>query len=491
MFLMQAGFAMVCAGAVQTKNVRNTMLKNLLDGCGAALGFYCFGFAFAYGGSKFGGPTTFIGHSDFFLMNISENFFLSPTVNPMAYWFFQFAFAATAATIVAGTLAERCQMGAYLMYSFLLTGFIYPVVAHSIWSPNGVFSPTNVNRLFGTGAIDFSGCGVIHMTGGITGLVAAKILGPRKGRFFDDRGEPLKTPMVIAQHSVALQALGTFILWFGWYGFNSGSTLMITMPYRGQTAARCVVATTLGSASGAISSLLIHLFLTERETGEGVFDLTMALNGALSGLVSITAGCAVIEPWAAIIAGLIGGLNYVVGSRLLIRWRLDDAVDAIPVHFSNGIWGLIVVGLLANPTYVYEMYESTHAGWIYSWFQGSADGRLLAANLVFALFVLGWVSFTMLPFFFALNYLGWFRSDPLEEIIGLDVSYHGAEALRSADDDDQYREFLERKALKKRKKVNSAKSAIIIGGRVYKQDNNDLESMDDVPISVRSSKNHY
>jgi Amt family ammonium transporter len=237
----------------------------------------------------------------------------------MAFWFFQFAFSATAATIVAGTLAERCQMGAYLMYSILLTGLIYPVVVHAVWSPNGIFAVTNVNKLFGSGAIDFSGCGAIHMTGGITGLVATIILGPRRGRFHDERGDPLKSPGVIVQHSVALQALGTMILWFGWYGFNSGSTLMITIPTRSEAAARCVVSTSLGSASGAISSLLMNFFLTERQTGEGIFDLTMALNGALSGLVSITAGCAFIQPWVAIIVGLIGGINYVFGSRLLFN----------------------------------------------------------------------------------------------------------------------------------------------------------------------------
>ncbi len=488
MFLMQAGFAMVCAGAVQTKNVRNTVLKNLLDGCGAAVGFYCFGYAFSFGGSTFGGPTTFIGDTNFFLSNISENFFLSPTVDAMAFWFFQFTFSATAATIVAGTLAERCQMGAYMMYSLLLTGLIYPVVVHAVWSPNGIFAATNINKLFGSGAIDFSGCGTIHMTGGITGLVATIILGPRRGRFHDDRGDPLKSPGVIVQHSVALQALGTFILWFGWYGFNSGSTLMISVPTRSEAAARCVVATSLGSATGALSSLLMNFFLTERQTGEGIFDITMALNGSLSGLVSITAGCAVIEPWAAIVAGLIGGINFVFGSRLLIRWRLDDAVDAIPVHFCNGVWGLIVVGLLAKPSYVYDLYQSSHAGWFYSWSQGSADGRLLAANLVYMLFVLGWVSVTMFPFFFILNYLGWFRSDPLEEIIGLDVSYHGAEASMSAENDDPYRQYVEQKALKRRKRGNSSKQAMIIGGRVYKPD---IEIMDDVPISVEASKNHF
>jgi len=429
---------MLCAGAVQSKNVRNSMLKNLLDACGAAIGFYCFGYAFAFGGSEFGGPTTFIGNTNFFLMNIDENFFLAPYVEGGMYWFFQFAFAATAATIVAGTLAERSQMLAYLCYSFVLTGFIYPVVVHSVWSPNGFLSITNKNRLFGSGAIDFSGCGVVHITGGITALVSTKILGPRKGRFYDSRGDPLPEPKKFQQHSAALQVLGTFILWFGWYGFNSGNTLFISPHSRSEVAARAAISTTLGAASGSASALFANLIWAERRTGEATYDLTCALNGALSGLVSVTAGCTVIQPWAAIIAGFVGGLNYLLWSHLLLRLRLDDAVDAIPVHLSNGLWGLILVGLFATPEYVEQLYGSLHAGWFYSWAQGSADARLLASQLVEALFIIGWVFVFMYPFFGCLNYLGWFRADPLEEIIGLDISYHGGSVLH---DDEACMEY--------------------------------------------------
>ena len=194
-FFMQAGFAMLCAGAVQKKNVQNTMLKNLLDACGAALGFYSVGYAFAYGGSFEGGKTTFIGNANFFLMGVDD----------YVFWLFQFAFAATSATIVAGTLAERCQMTAYLCYSVMLSGFVYPVIVHAVWSYTGFLSPQNADPLFGVGMVDFAGSGVVHMTGGITALIAANILGSRKGRFYDERGMKLKKPKSFPGHSIALQ----------------------------------------------------------------------------------------------------------------------------------------------------------------------------------------------------------------------------------------------------------------------------------------------
>ena len=196
-FFMQAGFAMLCAGSVRLKNVQNTMLKNLLDACGAALSFFAVGYAFAFGGQDKTTATTFIGHENFFMMGV-ENY---------AYWFYQFAFAATSATIVAGTLAERCQMAAYFCYSVWMTAFVFPVVAHAVWSSNGFLSASNVEPLWGTGMIDFSGSGVVHTTGGATALFATMVLGPRRGRFYDNRGNPLRKPTLIPGHSVALQVL--------------------------------------------------------------------------------------------------------------------------------------------------------------------------------------------------------------------------------------------------------------------------------------------
>lgn len=419
-FFMQSGFAMVCAGAVRTKNVQNSMLKNLLDACGAAVAFFLVGNAFAFGGQNISKATTFIGTSEFASVGPSSGI-----------WFFEFAFSATSVTIVAGTLAERCQMIAYLCYSMMLAGFIYPVVAHSVWSKNGFLSTYNADPLFGSGAIDFAGSGVVHLTGGFTALIATCILGSRRGRFYDSRGEPLPTPRPMPGHSIALQLLGTMVLWFGWFGFNSGSALLLEdVANFGQVAANAAVSTAISGATGGITALFTNLIIEERRTGEPHFSLTMAMNGSLSGLVAVTAGCTVLEPWAAIFTGAIAGWIYIGGSKLLIRRRIDDAVDAIPVHMFNGIWGLISVGLCASPQKMELTFNNAkHVGWFYSWGRGSGDAKLLACQVLTVLFIIGWVLFTMLPFFIWLNYKGWLRSDSLEELVGLDISYHGGDTV--------------------------------------------------------------
>jgi len=328
--MMQAGFAMLCAGSVRQKNVKNIMLKNLLDACGGAIGFYTVGFAFSYGGDSSGDVKNFIGNTYFALRGFDYA--------ALHDWFFQFAFAATAATIVAGTVAERCKMAAYLCYSLFLTGFVYPVIVHSIWNASGFLSAFNNDPFRGVGAIDFAGSGVVHMTGGATALVAAIILGPRKGRFYDEDGNPLEEPVTFPAHSVALQILGTFILWFGWYGFNPGSSLIIDNPDSAATSALAAVTTTLAAASGCVMAMFTDSIIEMRKTGEVSYDLTMAMNGCLAGLVAVTAGTATVDPWAAIIIGAVGGWVYLGASKLLIRLRIDDAVDAIPVHCFNGAW---------------------------------------------------------------------------------------------------------------------------------------------------------
>lgn len=409
-FLMQLGFAMLCAGSVRQKNVKNIMLKNILDACGGAIGFFTIGHALANGT---GG--NFIGlDGGGYALNNDDDYIT---------FFFQFTFAATAATIVAGTVAERCKMEAYLCYSLFLTAFVYPVVVHAIWNEDGflcAFPSNGKEPLFGIGMIDFAGSGVVHMTGGATALVAAKILGPRIGRFYDENGEILETPVEFPPHSVALQVLGTFLLWFGWYGFNPGSTLGI-VGY-GDIAALCAVTTTLAAASGAVSALFIDTLVGIQTEGEASYDLTMAMNGALSGLVSITANCSVVEPWHAIFIGLIAGLVYVYSSKLLVKLRIDDAVDAIPVHFFNGMWGCIATGLFASPRHVEAAY-SGGGGLFYG--KGFA---LLGAEILGILFIIGWTVGLMFPFFTVLNMIGWFRVDPLEEKVGLDISHHKGSA---------------------------------------------------------------
>ena len=400
------------------------------------MGFWSFGFAFAYGKDDVRGMVTsansiqsdtlsFIGSSSFFLQGYDDSY---------AFWLFQFAFAATSATIVAGSLAERSQMAAYMCYSFLLTGFVYPVVVHSFWSVEGFLNFSNSKAVLGIGCLDFAGAGVVHITGGLTALIAVIILGPRKGRFIDERtGEVLVNPSRVRGHSMSLQVLGAFILWFGWYGFNIGSTFSISSERSGKVASLAGVCTTLGGASGCVTSLLFSTYKNEKRTGEMTFELVYALNGMLSGLVSITGACAYVEPWAAVVIGGIAGFVYCFTSSLLVKYHIDDAVDAVPVHLCNGIWGLLCIGIFAAPDRLEgvfgDTFPSDKAGLLYQWTSmGTSDGTLLAAEIIGVIFILGWVLLIMVPFFLLLSYVGWLRSDPLEEIVGLDISYHGRSA---------------------------------------------------------------
>lgn len=275
------------------------------------------------------------------------------------------------------------------------------------------------------------------VTGGLAALIASWILGPRHGRFVAESGSPLHRPNPIRGHSVPLQILGTLLLWFGWYGFNTGSIRFVSIEGYASVAALSAVTTTLGAASGTMTSLGLSAYLSHRSTGEVAFDVGYALNGCLSGLVGVTGACAVIEPWAGLAIGSVSGVMYVVGSRLLSRCRIDDAVDAIPVHLFNGVWGVVAVGLFASPQRLDAVYHhSEHAGLFYSWGRGSWDAALLAANLVGLLYIAGVVVIVLTPFFFFLLYMGWFRSDPLEEIIGLDVRCKGCGASDSVEDDE-------------------------------------------------------
>lgn len=226
-----------------------------------------------------------------------------------------------------------------------------------------------------------------------------------------------------------VQVLGVFILWFGWYGFNVGSAVSITGPGQPGIMSLAAVNTTLSPASACLSAIIVNYFLAERKRGEGEFSLKASLNGCLSGLVAITGPCAVVEPWAAIIIGLLAGPIYLVSSEALVRARIDDAVDAVPVHLCSGIFGSIAVAFLASPSRLELVYgHSDHAGLFYS-----GDATLLAAQVCGILFVFAWVASLMTPFFLLMNKLGWFRTDAITEITGLDQSYHGAEHL-DADD---------------------------------------------------------
>ena len=280
-FFMQAGFGMVEAGFIRAKNATNILTKNFLDFCMASIGFFVFGYAI-----MFGSGNGFIGGTGWFLSN-AEN----PSGVPLyAFWLFQAAFCGAAATIVAGGMAERMKFPAYLIYSFLISAFIYPIVGHWIWGGGW---------LGNLGFADFAGSTVVHTVGGTAALMGTVMLKPRLGKY-----KPDGTPNMIPGHNIPLAALGVFILWFGWFGFNPGSTLGVGT---GELIARIALNTNLAAATGCMVTLAIVWTIQKKA------DLSMTMNGALAGLVAVTAPCAFIDPWAAILIGAVAGVLVVLG----------------------------------------------------------------------------------------------------------------------------------------------------------------------------------
>jgi len=327
-FFMQAGFSMLEAGCVSSKNVQNILYKNLMDACIGAISFWFIGYGLAYGNSKDG---IFIGGSNFFANeeNVDPS---SEDYDGLGYhsFFFQWAFAATAATIVSGAVAERTKLSAYFVYSIFLTAFVYPVVVHWVWDSEGWLCAWKADgKKFmsdseaSNGLIDFAGSGVVHMVGGFSGLMGAIAVGPRLGRFTEER-DAAGNVIVHEEHNKLLASLGVCILWFGWYGFNGGSTLMVSDGYAALAAKVCVT-TTLAAASAAITCTVYSRVLFHK------FDLMLSLNGVLAGLVSITANCAVVEPWGAAVIGFLGAFVYIGSSALLKKLKIDDPLDAFPI----------------------------------------------------------------------------------------------------------------------------------------------------------------
>ncbi|CAF2158614.1 hypothetical protein HID58_025351 [Brassica napus] len=422
-FSMQIGFAMLCAGSVRAKNTMNIMLTNVLDAAAGGLFYYLFGYAFAFGGSSEG----FIGRHNFALRDF-------PTLtSDYSFFLYQWSFAIAAAGITSGSIAERTQFVAYLIYSSFLTGFVYPVVSHWFWSPFGWASPfrSAEDRLFNTGAIDFAGSGVVHMVGGIAGLWGALIEGPRRGRF-----EKSGRAIALRGHSASLVVLGTFLLWFGWYGFNPGSFTKILVPYEtgssyGQWSGigRTAVTTTLAGSTAALTTLFGKRLLS------GHWAVTDVCNGLLGGFAAITGGCSVVEPWAAIVCGFMAALVLIGCNKLAEIVQYDDPLEAAQLHGGCGAWGLIFVGLFAKEKYLNEVYGET-PGRPYGLLMGGG-GKLLGAQLVQILVVAGWVSATMGTLFFLLKRLGLLRISEKDEMAGMDMTRHGGFAYMYYDNDDE------------------------------------------------------
>ncbi|GAB2302911.1 Thioredoxin amt13 [Dionaea muscipula] len=413
-FIMQLGFAMLCAGSVRAKNATNIMLSNVVDAVVGSISYYLFGFAFAFGSTAGSGSNPFIGTSFFALKDVPNGDY------DYSFFLYQWAFAIAVAGITSGSIAERTQFSSYLVFSFFLTGFVYPIVAHWVWSSSGWLSPSSGSLLFGSGAIDFAGSGVVHLVGGIAGLWGAIVEGPRVGRF-----DAFGRPVVMRGHNATLVVLGTFLLWFGWFGFNPGSFDKILVSYpttsdQGNWTAigRTAVTTTLAGSMGGLVTLFGRRLLV------GHWDALDVCNGVLGGFVAITSGCSVVEPWAAIICGLVSAW-VLIGLNIL-------ATKGGPIAWGCGAWGLIFTGLFAEEQFVIQAYDSGRSGVSrpYGLLLGGGWG-LLGAQLMEVIVIVGWVSVTMGPLFYALHWLKLLRISVEEEIAGLDISSHGGYAYHS------------------------------------------------------------
>lgn len=382
-FFMQAGFALLEAGFTRAKNTVNVFTKNFMDFCIGGIAYFVFGYAIMYGTDIAG----LIGSDGFLLLG--DNYDVTVALS----WFFQMVFAATAATIVSGAMAERTKITAYLAYSFLISAIIYPISGHWVWGGGWISQ---------LGFHDFAGSGVVHMIGGTVALAGAYLVGPRNGKYNKDGSanefKPTNIPYI---------ALGGLILFMGWFGFNPGSTL------NGSDLRMSVIAvnTFLAGCAGATVVMYAHLAST------GKADAVGAVNGALAGLVGITAACAVVPPWAALIIGALAGFLLMWGEKFVERTlKVDDVVGAVTVHGICGFFGLLMVGVFADGTY------GDVSGLI------AGNTSQIVTQLIGALALAAWglvMGFIMFSFIKATTGL---RVTDEEQRLGLDITEHGTNA---------------------------------------------------------------
>lgn len=385
-FFMQAGFALVEAGFTRSKNTTNILFKNLMDFCIGTIVFWLIGFGIMFGAGNglFGAfePFSEVNHA--------------PTGIPnLAFFFFQLVFAATAATIVSGAMAERTKFGSYLIYSAVISLVIYPISGHWIWGGGWLAE---------MGFHDFAGSTVVHSVGGWLALVGALVLGPRIGKYKNGKAR------AIPGHSITLGTLGVFLLWLGWFGFNPGSTLSLSNP---GLVARIFVTTNAAAAAGGCATLAFT-WIKYGKPGLG-----MTLNGVLAGLVAITAGCDTVTPGAAILIGLMAGVLVVLAVEFFDNVvKIDDPVGAISVHGINGVFGTLMVGLFAK--------ENGATGLFYG---GGTD--LLITQITGVAAVAAWSIACGLILFYILKYTVGLRVTKKEEENGLDYYEHGEKAYNN------------------------------------------------------------
>lgn len=391
-FFMQPGFAMVEAGFTRAKNAVNIVMKNLMDFALGSLAFFMVGFGLMFGAKNAG----------YFLLGVD------PTSLDgswrIGFYMFQVVFAATAATIVSGAMAERTKFTAYLLYSIVISAMIYPISGSWVW---GSLLGGTPGWLENRGFIDFAGSTVVHSVGGWAGLMGAILLGPREGKYVTN-GHGENKANAIPGHNIPLAALGVFILWFGWFGFNAGSTTAGTSV----SIAVISVTTTLAASAGAVAAMMT-VWLTF-----GLPDASMTLNGVLAGLVAITAGCANVSPLSAVLIGALAGVVVVFSVEFFDKiLKIDDPVGAISVHGVCGALGTLMVGVFA---------QSEFGGTSGLLFGGGL--ALLKTQLIGVLAVLLWTIITTGTLFLAIKYTVGLRVTAPEELKGLDIGEHGMEA---------------------------------------------------------------
>ena len=389
-FFMQAGFAMVETGFTRAKNAGNIIMKNLMDFCIGTVVFVLLGFSLMmaedYVLGIFGVPNLEI-LTDFGTFLKSGN---APS------FVFNLVFCATAATIVSGSMAERTKFVSYCIYSGAISLFVYPIEAGWVWNSQG--------WLVQLGFHDFAGSAAIHSVGGITALIGAIMVGPRLGKYVKDKAGKVKKVNAIPGHSITLGALGCFILWFGWYGFNGAAA------WDGNSLASIFVTTTIAPAVATCTTMLYTWFKN------GKPDVSMCLNGSLAGLVGVTAGCDAVDALGSAIIGIVSGILVVVVVEVLdLKLHIDDPVGAVGVHLANGVWGTLAVGLLANP--------DAPAGLEGLFYTGSF--KLLGIQTLGITAILAWTAVTMTLTFFIIKKTIGLRVSAEEEIKGLDSTEHG------------------------------------------------------------------
>jgi Amt family ammonium transporter len=443
-FFMQAGFALVETGFTRAKNVAHTMMMNMMVFCIGAIGYWLVGFALQFGavnhtfadinnmgawafspvtlgdwtglldsGVILNGQWGIMGLSGFMLAGLTANF------GVLAFFMFQMVFMDTAATIPTGSMAERLNFKGFVLMGLWVSMFIYPVVGMWVWGGGWL---ANLGRTmgWGNGAVDFAGSGVVHMIGGVTAFIGAIVIGPRIGRF-NKNG----TANAIPGHNIPMGILGTIILFFGWFGFNPGSALGFTGAFR-NLAVLAAVNTLLAGAIGGIAAMLVMWWFGPSKKP----DPAMSVNGVLAGLVAITAPCAFVDTWAAVVIGGIAGVLVVLATFALEKMRIDDPVGAAPVHMVNGMWGVLAVGIFANgnpDTAAWNGVSTPVTGLLY----GSSTqimAQLAEVGAIFVtVFVLGFV------FFKIVNAIGWLRAKPEDELVGLDLPEMGAPGYTTDD----------------------------------------------------------